>query len=309
MNIAAWMVFYAATLTWVGPPVLERITGGGRSARLGVTVWLTAIGGALGGWIAALGVIVAHVISNLTDESPLTLCLDELGFTGSLDMTRQFSSIAATMLACAGVLVTVIASWRVWSRIRRLRHHSHEHARAARIVGVSTDQPDVVIVDSGQPSAYCVAGRPQTIILTTAALRRLDAPQLGAVLAHERAHLTGHHHQILMILRSLARALPLLPLLGAGASAVARLLEMCADDVAVRRHGPHPLLCGMVTLVAGPSQPAGAMGAADVAVLARAARLVSPAGPVDQWRERLVLVTAIALTVATPFVAGLLCPS
>ncbi len=171
---------------------------------------------------------------------------------------------------------------------------------AARVVGVSTDQPDVVIVDSSQPAAYCVAGRPQTIIVTTAALQRLERPQLDAVLTHERAHLTGHHHQILMILRSLARGIPRLPLFGASASAVARLLEMCADDAAVRRHGSHPLLCGMVTLVAGPSQPAGALGAADVAVLARASRLVSPAGPVDQCCERLILVTAIALTIATP---------
>lgn len=178
---------------------------------------------------------------------------------------------------------------------------------AARVVGVSTDQPDVVIVDSSQPAAYCVAGRPQTIIVTTAALQRLERPQLDAVLTHERAHLTGHHHQILMILRSLARGIPRLPLFGASASAVARLLEMCADDAAVRRHGSHPLLCGMVTLVAGPSQPAGALGAADVAVLARASRLVSPAGPVDQCCERLILVTAIALTIATPFIAGLLC--
>lgn len=307
MNVAAWMLFYVATLTWLGPPALGRITGTGGSARLGVVVWLTAILGALGGWIAALVLVIADVIVNLANESPLTFCLEEIGFTGGIGVTGRAASITAAVLACAGVLVTAIASWRVSRGIRRLRLLSHAHARAARAVGASTDQPDVVIVDSGQPSAYCVAGRPQTIVVTTAALQRLDEPQLDAVLAHERAHLTGRHQQILMFLRSLARGIPRLPLFGAGADAVAGLLEMCADDAAVRRHGSHPLLCGMVTLVAGPSQPAGALGAADVAVLARAARLVSPAGPFDQWRQRLILITAMALTIATPFVVGLLC--
>ena len=175
-------------------------------------------------------------------------------------------------------------------------------------MGVSTDQPDVVIVDSVSP---------QRIALRDARKRsssprpRCDAwmHRLGAVLAHERAHLTGHHHQILMILRSLARALPLLPLLGAapalspGCWKCALTTSLSADMVPTHCcaawsrwwpvHHNRPAPWGQPTSPCWRGQP----------------WLVSPAGPVDQWRERLVLVTAIALTIATPFVAGLLCPS
>lgn len=50
-----------------------------------------------------------------------------------------------------------------------------------------------------EPAAYCVAGRYPTVILTTGALRALDPDQLDAVLAHERAHLAGHHHRLLAL--------------------------------------------------------------------------------------------------------------
>ena len=46
-----------------------------------------------------------------------------------------------------------------------------------------------------EPAAYCVSGRPPAIVVTTAALGALDDRQLDAVVAHERAHLAGHHPQ------------------------------------------------------------------------------------------------------------------
>ena len=46
-----------------------------------------------------------------------------------------------------------------------------------------------VVLDDPRPAAYCVAGRPAAIVVTSGALAVLDQPQLEAVLAHERAHL------------------------------------------------------------------------------------------------------------------------
>lgn len=43
----------------------------------------------------------------------------------------------------------------------------------------------------------------------------LNRAQLKAVLAHEDAHLSGHHHHMLMVLRALAATLPHLPLFAA----------------------------------------------------------------------------------------------
>jgi hypothetical protein len=307
MTVAACMLLYAAALTWFGPPLLHRITRSGINPQLGVAVWLTAICGVLGAWIAALTVLIVDVIGTVSHGLALTFCRDVLGFAGGSGMPRQLGSIVMMVLFGAGLLATAIAGRGVISGIRRLRSHSHQHARAARIVGRPADRPGVVVVETREPVVYCVAGRPRAVIVTTAALDSLKEAELAAVLAHEHAHLAGRHLEVLMVLRSLAAAVPRLPLFRAGAATVSRLLEMCADDTAARRHGPDPLLCGLLTLVAGLSQPVSAMGAADTTVLARAERLVTPPARIIQWRERLLLVTAITLTAVTPLFTGLLC--
>jgi Zn-dependent protease with chaperone function len=79
-------------------------------------------------------------------------------------------------------------------------------------------------------------------------LTTLDRRQLAAVLAHEDAHIAGHHHQLLMVLQALASSLARLPLFRSAAEAVAELLERCADDSAARRHGTRPLLRVLLTL-------------------------------------------------------------
>ncbi|MCV7084207.1 M48 family metalloprotease, partial [Mycolicibacter hiberniae] len=89
-----------------------------------------------------------------------------------------------------------------------LRKRAHEHARAVRIVGRASGDDDVLVVDGATPGAYCVAGRPAAIVLTTGALGALDDRQLAAVLAHERAHLAGHHLQLVCALRAAAAVLP-----------------------------------------------------------------------------------------------------
>jgi Zn-dependent protease with chaperone function len=48
----------------------------------------------------------------------------------------------------------------------------------------------VRIIDGDRPTVYCLPGR-RRIMLTTGALTRLDDGELDAVLAHERAHLSG----------------------------------------------------------------------------------------------------------------------
>lgn len=78
-------------------------------------------------------------------------------------------------------------------------------------------------------------------------------------------------------LRGLGVVFPRLTLMTAGAAEVSRLLEMCADDAAVRRYGHRALLTGLMALAG--AAPAGALGAADVAVLSRAERLALPPGP------------------------------
>jgi Zn-dependent protease with chaperone function len=298
MTAAAYLLAYAALVTWLSPPLLSRLTRRGVSPRLGVAAWLSAIVGALLAWAAAGVILVAAFL----DSSALVLCLELFGLGETVATPRPLS---IALLIFAGLLASVVVTVKVTRAVLRLRLRSREHAAAARIVGVPTHRPDVFVVTADRPAAYCVVGRPHAIVVTSAAVETLDESQLAAVVAHEDAHLSGRHHHLLMVLRALASALPLLPLFTRGAAEVADLLEMCADDSAARRHGTRPLVAGMIMLAG--RMPAAGLAVAANAVIARAARLMDPARRGTRWCHRLLVSATISAIVSAPVVVNVLC--
>jgi Zn-dependent protease with chaperone function len=158
----------------------------------------------------------------------------------------------------------------------------------------------------GQPDPH-TRERPHVIVVTTAAREALTEPELSAVLAHEQAHLAGRHHHILTLVRAFAQGLPHLPVFAQAPTAIARALEMCADDAAARRHSTAVLLSGLIKLAGQPAMAAHRMGAADSALVTRALRLAAPPCLASQWGLRLFTLVAIAITLATPVVGEWLC--
>jgi Zn-dependent protease with chaperone function len=304
MTTAVWLLLYGAAVTWLAPPLLTRLTRSGVTPHMGIAAWLTAIIAALLAWVGAVALGAVAAVEGMKDSTAVTLCLRLFGFSERAPLPGLLGSV---VLIVAAVVISAVVISRVGRSVLGLRARSHEHAREARMIGHPTDRPGVLVVDAHRPAAYCVAGKPNAIVVTTGALDALDGSQLSAVLAHENAHIAGHHHQLLMVLRGLATSLPRLPLFRRGAAAVADLLEMCADDVAARRFGTRPLLAGLLTL-AGPQRvPADGLAAAGTAVLARALRLADPARPGLQWRQRIALGATMVTTVGAPAVIDLLC--
>jgi beta-lactamase regulating signal transducer with metallopeptidase domain len=124
------------------------------------------------------------------------------------------------------------------------------------------------------------------------------------VLAHERAHLAGRHHLLLTVTRSLAAVAPAVPLFARGTSAVARLAEMRADDVAARRvgrnQGRRTLLTALLAMAAGlaavPAKAAWLPGGGGV-VAARVRRLADPPPPA-RWLCHGLALAALTLAIA-----------
>jgi Zn-dependent protease with chaperone function len=304
MTTAVLLLLYGAVLTWLAPPLLARLTRSGVTPHMGIAAWLTAITAALLAWVGAVAVAAVAAVNGMKDSTAVTLCLRLFGLSERAPLPGRLGSVVLIVTALA---ISAVVISRVGRSVLGLRARSHAHAREARMIGHPTDRPGVLVVDAHRPAAYCVAGKPNAIVVTTGALDALDGSQLSAVLAHENAHIAGHHHQLLMVLRGLATSLPHLPLFRSGAAAVADLLEMCADDVAARRFGTRPLLAGLLTL-AGPQRlPADGLAAAGTAVLARALRLADPARPGMQWRQRIALGATMVSTVGAPAVIDLLC--
>jgi hypothetical protein len=304
------LLLYSLAVLVAGPPLLRALTRYGHAPRFGVAAWLTAIGTVVLTWLVAAGIVLIEVAGQWNYPHILAAsCLVRL--RGVVTVVSDSAGLAPQVtlgaMVAAAAAMAILASGRLARTISRMRVRAHEHAEAVRLVGHRTGDPDVVIVEATEPAAYCVLGRPSAIVVTSAAVAALDDAELAAVLAHERAHLTGHHSLAVTTVRGLAAVFPKLTLMREGATQVSRLLEMCADDASARRHGSAPLLSGLITLCR--AAPAGALAAADVAVLARAERLAVPVADPPIVRARAALTSVIAVMIAGPVMTATLAAS
>lgn len=191
MLTAAGLVLYSVTVLLAGPRLLPRFTRQGHSPKLGVAVWLTAIGTVLVAWASAIAFFVIEVARHWSHPELVVLsCLDHLHglFAGDHGGTSQALALILAAAIPMGLIVTV---FRLFRALTRLRLRTHDYAEAVRLVGRFTGEPNVVVIDAPEPVAYCVAGRPPVIVVTSATLAVLENDELSAVLAHERAHLAG----------------------------------------------------------------------------------------------------------------------
>jgi Zn-dependent protease with chaperone function len=309
MSVAACLLLYSFTVTVLAPRPLRRLTRAGVAPRLGVVAWLSVLVSVVVSWVLAAAFLAGELARDWGHPAQIaTACFAALRAVaaGQSGVILQLAVLALTLAAAAALAVL---AWRLIRTLQSARVRTYEHADAARIVGRRVAGLDAVVLDTPERAAYCVAGRPGTIVVTSSALEVLDDRHLGAVLAHERAHLDGHHHQILAFTRGLAAILPRITLFTAGAAEIARLLEMCADDAAARRHGHDTLLDALLALTGAAPLPRGALGATGSGLLARAERLAAPAERGDRWRARLALNAVVLLALSGPLITGALAAS
>jgi Zn-dependent protease with chaperone function len=296
MSVAVCLLLYSLVVAVVSPWVLLRLTRAGSVPRLGVVAWLVAMVSVVASWVIAGAFLIASLMCSQDEPGRLaTACLAALHrlFDGGGPVVQA----GLFTLAAAGVGALAILGCRLGRSLLRARAHSHGHAERARVIGRRIDGVDAVVVDAPERAAYCVAGRPNAIVVTSAALDALTDRHLQAVLAHERAHLVGRHHYVLAFARAMAAAIPWLTLFSKGSREIARLLEISADNTAARSHGPQTLLDALLALSTGAPTPHGALGAAGTDILDRAEHLAAPSAAQNRW-------TAGLLLTATTFLIG-----
>jgi Zn-dependent protease with chaperone function len=298
--VAAALVAYAACLGTAGSRMLGRAGWTARAPLLAIVVYLAA------GW----SVIIALGLAGLTLAVHATALGGGLSYLIGACVHRLRATYGtpggATVAGLGLTLAGAVAARTAFTAVTYLRaagRQALQHAETARLVGRPEPALGAVLVDHAQPAAYCVAGRQPTVILTTGAVQALDPGQLDAVLAHERAHLTGRHHRLLAMARIGRQVLPFLPLMRDAEQQVARLVELHADDAAARVRDPRLLATALVVLAtaAGPA-PALAAGATDS--VQRIHRLLGPAKPLGRARRQLLRAAAAALAL-TPVLLAL----
>lgn len=306
MSVAVCLLLYSFGVVVLGPRLLTRVTRAGVAPRLGVAVWLVAIGSVVGSWVVAAVFLAGELVVDWTRRGGALVgacfaMLQQVAL-GRYGLLVQIGLLLLVAVAAAALSVLM---WRLGRSLVLARASTHQHARMARLAGRHVAGLEAVILDAPERAAYCVAGRPHTIVVTSAALDALDERHLSAVLCHERAHLAGRHHLILAVVRGLATILPRIDLFTTGAAEVTRSLEMCADDAAARTHGSRTVLGALLALSGAAPIPIGALGATGVGVLARALRLATPPSPADRLRVRLTLTALSALLVVGPLLTML----
>jgi Zn-dependent protease with chaperone function len=311
MITALALLGYAACAAWWVPALLSPLTRRGVSVRAGLAAWLAAMASVLVSAAVAMEMSFRTVAADwpqLTQD----LCRS---VAGNACTPEVYGSVlyqaGVTVLAASLALAGAVAAWRYARRVRRSRAQTRSHARAALLVGRAiAGRARTVMLDDPRPAAYCVAGPPAAIVVTSGALAVLDQPQLEAVLAHEGAHLAHGHHVLATVTRGLAAAFPGIPLFTRGAAEVARLTEMAADDTAARTSGRTALAAALVAIATGaawssaafssPGIPLGAMAAAARAVPDRVERLLRPSSPARSAAIASALTMVLVLLAAAP---------
>jgi Zn-dependent protease with chaperone function len=241
---------------------------------------------------AAAGLVLAVPCAQLiTEPGVLRHCLSLL--------RAQYASPGGTAFGAAGALlaVTVLGrvTWCYGAAAATARRRRAVHDDVLAVLARPGPAADVQVIDTDRAAVYCLPGR-RRIVLTSGALSCLDDGQLEAVLAHERAHLSGRHHLVLRLAAALESAFPVIRFFGMAARQVSYLVEVAADDAAVRR-APRLTLAAALLAVAAAEVPAGALGAGGSAAAQRIARLIDPPRR-GSLRQRAVISAALAAVAA-----------
>jgi Zn-dependent protease with chaperone function len=200
----------------------------------------------------------------------------------------------AAGLGLAGRLLVVLGATTTRTVRARRRHRDLLDVLATPWPAV----PGAQVLDHPVPVAYCLPGRRSRLVLSVGTLEALDLSQVVAVLAHERAHLRERHDLVVLPFVAWGATAPFVRGMVCAQVAVAALIEMRADDVAVARAEPAALACALRTV--GGAAPAAALASFVTALDHRLDRITAPPAPLPGPVRVLVRLAAAALVALPP---------
>lgn len=298
---AAALLLGAVLVGWWSPHPLSRLSATGIGPRTAIAWWLLTAAGVI------IGVLAGVLLLVLPGHGPAATIMRVLhdcwsavshGSLPSLDPIAA-AGAGAVLLVAAGRLVVNSAGRR---RRRNLMHR--RHLEALQLSGATTTRPIPTLwLPEDEPLAYSLGGRRGLIVASTGLADRLSDGELRAVLAHERAHVRGHHHVLTAFAEVLGRTLRFMPLMRELPVAVRLLVELAADQTAANQCGPEPLGSALRSIrAAARPRRSLAMSGGDTAI--RLQRLSVPADPGRRFARRLTAVAGgVVALLAPPVVA------
>jgi hypothetical protein len=282
----------------------------------------------LAGGLAAVGALVAVGVDDEgTGVVGGVVTLVRRLSTGQLASQREPALVALVQIIClaAGIMLLAVLWWMLvmaFAAVLQARHRQRE--LLALLAHGDPKAPGALVVDHPVAAAYCLPGIRSRIVVSVGTLDLLAPAELAAVLAHERAHVRARHDLVLIPFTSLRRTFPRSRVIAQAYRTVALLVEMMADDHALRalparellpardlakallRFGTAGASCapeGALAAVGGVGPVPGAASgnsrtAPEGEITARVNRLLEPAPPMPRAAQA-GIVLAAALLVAS----------
>jgi Zn-dependent protease with chaperone function len=294
----------------VGASALLRVSWPRRSPAAAILLW-QALGLASG--LATVGTLIGlalpassgGLVRSVLRAAALLGDGDAFGMAAMFGLRPAGGAvILAVRLAClaAGLALLTLLCWVLLAALAAaLQARRRQRTLLTLLAHGDPKVPGALVVDYPSAAAYCLPGLRSRIVVSVGTLELLGRRELAAVLAHERAHLRERHDLVLLPFTALRRAFPRSATCTDAHRAVALLVEMLADDRALRGRPARELVTALARFgTAGVCPaPAGALAAGEGEVAARVTRLLHPVRPLPAVVV-LGICLAAALLVAAP---------
>ena len=271
MSALAFTVM-ALVLSGPVPAMLARATWPSRAPRAAIVLWQAiALAAVLSAFSAGIA-IASRLFAPGLDGRPTATIASEIDVLGWPLWITYLAVFALTLVIGARLAVAIV---QVAIATRRRRAH---HRMVVDLVGKSRKWAHsragdgLRILDVKEPLAYCLPGVRSRVVVSEGTLTTLADNEIAAILSHERAHLRARHDLVLEMFTAVHAAFPRFVRSASALDAVRLLIEMLADDAAVRAAGPTPLARALVACATGRT-PAGALAAGGPTTVVRVRRL------------------------------------
>ena len=258
------------------PAMLARAWWPMRAPRAAVVLWqsiaLAAVLSAFSAGIAIASRLFAPGPDGRPTATSVTTEIAALGWP----LWVTYVLVFVLTLVIGARLMTAVLQVAIATRRRRAHHRM-----MVDLLDMSHDSlpPQVCLHASGlrildvkQPLAYCLPGVRSRVVVSEGTLKTLSDSEIAAILTHERAHLRARHDLVLEMFTAVHAAFPRFVRSANALNAVRLLIELLADDAAVRAAGPTPLARALVACAAGRT-PSGALAAGGPSTVLRVRRL------------------------------------
>lgn len=276
------LAFSVVALLLIGPvpALLARASWPLRAPRAAIVLWQSiALAAVLSAFSAGIA-IASRLFVPGPDGRPTATVTSEIKVLGWPLWLLYVIVFALTLLIGVRLVVSIVQV-AIATRRRRAHHRMlvdlvgrSAHTRTPRVrEDASPRRPGGLrILDVAQPLAYCLPGVRSRVVVSEGTLSALTDTEMAAIISHEHAHLRARHDLVLEMFTAVHAAFPRFVRSAHALNAVRLLIELLADDAAVRTAGPTPLARALVACAAS-TAPSGALAAGGPHTITRVRRL------------------------------------